>query len=69
MIVKLTKEEKKVLQMALIRGEINTSTIPRIVELFKNINPFLELMMSVTDDEEEEYKNKPQHCKNNNINK
>ena len=68
MIIKLTKEEKKVLQMALIRGEINTSTIPRIVGLFKNIEPFLELMMSVTDEDEEEHKSKPQHCNNSSIN-
>lgn len=54
MKIRLSKEEKLVLLQAASVGLLDTRKIARIVDEIRGSNPFLELMMQLDEDEQQE---------------
>ena len=54
MKIKLNKEEKAVLLVAISKGELDTAKIPRLYKEIKGNNDFLDLLMQTSIEEDEE---------------
>ena len=53
MKIKLDKEEKAALLVAVSKGELDTAKIPRLYKEIKGNNDFLDLLMQLDADEED----------------
>ena len=53
MKLKLNKEEKAALLVAVSKGELDTAKIPRLYKEIKGNNDFLDLLMQLDADEED----------------
>ena len=54
MKLKLAKEEKAALLVAVSKGELDTAKIPRLYKEIKGNNDFLDLMMELDADKEDD---------------
>ena len=54
MKIKLDKEEKAALLVAVSKGELDTAKIPRLYKEFRGNNDFLDMLMQLDMEDEEE---------------
>ena len=53
MKIKLDKEEKAALLVAVSKGELDTAKIPRLYKEIRGNNDFLDMLMQLNEDEED----------------
>ena len=53
MKLKLNKEEKAALLVAVSKGELDTAKIPRLYKEIRGNNDFLDMLMQLNEDEED----------------